>query len=49
MCEEMIKCLHFLQNKPEPFIARFCKKLNPLKLNRNDYIALEGDPADEGK
>lgn len=48
MNEEIINSIHFLKNKPGPFIANFCKYLNPIKVNRNDYISLEGDPADEG-
>jgi hypothetical protein len=48
MNEEIIHCIQFLKNKPSPFIASFCRHLKPIKVNRNDYISLEGDPADEG-
>jgi len=48
MNEEIIHSIPFLKNKPNAFIASICRNLNPIKIHKNDYICLEGDPADEG-
>lgn len=47
MNEEIINSIPFLKNKPSAFISTICKYLTPLKIHKNDYICLEGDPADE--
>lgn len=47
MNEDTINSIPFLKDKPTAFIASVCKNLNPLKIHKNDYICLEGDPADE--
>ena len=48
MNDEIIHCIQFFKNKPGPFVANVCKNLTPIKVNKDDYICLEGDPADEG-
>lgn len=47
MNEEIINSIPFLKNKPSAFISTICKYLTPLKIHKDDYICLEGDPADE--
>lgn len=43
----MVLSIPFFQNKPPAFVAAICNLLKPIKLNKNDYIFMEGDPADE--
>lgn len=47
MNKDIVLSIPFFQNKPPAFVAAIGNFLKPIKLNKNDYIFMEGDPADE--
>ena len=49
MHRDIITNIPYFEDKPCSFIAYIGPLLKPIKVNRNDYIFLEGDPADESK
>lgn len=49
MHQEIVLHLDFLKDKPKAFIAFLGPLLKPIKVNQNDIVFSEGDPADESK
>ena len=47
MNKDIILSIPFFQNKAPAFVAAIGNLLKPIKVNKNDYIFMEGDPADE--
>lgn len=47
MNQEIIDSIAFFKNKPDSFIVFICSYLKPIRIHKNDYICMEGDPADE--
>ena len=47
MNKDIIINIPFFQEKPASFIAYLGPFLKPIKVNKYDYIFMEGDPADE--
>lgn len=49
MNKDVVLSIPFFQNKPPSFVAAIGNFLKPIIVNKNDYIFMEGDPADESK
>lgn len=47
MNKEIVLSIPFFQNKPPAFVAAIGNLIKPIFVNKNDYIFMEGDPADE--
>lgn len=47
MNKDIVLSIPFFQNKPPAFVAAIGNLIKPIFVNQNDYIFMEGDPADE--
>lgn len=47
MHKDIVLAIPFFQNKPPAFVASIGNLLKPIKVSKDDYIFMEGDPADE--